>query len=235
MLTVKRIQLFAALMLFVICSAAAQSGEIPKTDTYFDASLGFGSGTATGSLSWNRTHGLGTSKKFRLGYGVRFSALGGTDLEYTTAPFELAKNDETVDTLLVATPLTLGLNALIHLQYQLSPKFLLGFNIDALGLGFGSKSDAVFISAENSTLPTNNSAKPTSANVLLIGDNDIGQLKSEFFVAYALSDKVWLRGGYDYTFSEYTTNNKLADDNDRFRHKASAFFLAVSIHPFSNK
>jgi hypothetical protein len=234
MLTVKRIQLFAALMLFFIGIAPAQTSEIPKIDAYFDASLGFGDNTTTGSLSWNRTHGLGTAKKFRLGYGVRFSAFGGSDLNYTTAPFDLTKNDETVDTIFIANPLTMGLNAVIHIQYQFSPKLLVGFNIDALGVGFGSKSDAQYLSPFNSTLPTNKGAKPSSVNVLLGGDNDLGQLKSEFYVAYAVSEKVWLRGGYDFTFSEYTTDIKLADDNDRFRNKASMFFLAVSFHPFSN-
>ncbi|MCC5928713.1 MAG: hypothetical protein JJU28_05655 [Cyclobacteriaceae bacterium] len=209
---------------------SAQNNEIPKVSQSFEANIGFGDGT-TGSLSWNRTHGLFQSKKIRIGYGLRLSAFGGNNLEYITAPANLTKNNETIDTLIVESPLTMGLSAVIHIEYMLSSKLKLGFNIDALGLGFGRESDARFVSSESSEFPANLTAKPTSYNVLLIGDNDIGQLKSEFFLAYRITDPLWLKAGLDMTFSEYTTDRLLTHENDRFRYKAMLFFVGIAFSP----
>lgn len=127
----------------------------------------------------------------------------------------------------------MGLSAGIHIQYQFGPQLKAVFNIDALGAGFGSSGNATFISSDNAgEYPVQVSAKPTSYNVLLGGDNDIGQIKSEFFLAYAVRSNLWLRGGMDMTFSEYTSEQKLNNNNDRFRYKAVLFFLGVSFNPF---
>jgi len=219
--------------LFLFPKLKAQDTEVPRTMQYVDLAVGAGDGIYTGALSWNRTHGLLKSKKLRLGYGLRFSAFSGSNLNYITAPANLTANEATIDTLLVNSPLTLGLSASIHIEYLISSKFRVGFNIDALGLGFGSESNTTFISNNIGQLPFNPTAKPTALNVLLIGDNDIGQLKSEFYLAYALSPKLLLRGGLDMTFSEYTTNVKLTNDNDRFRYKAMMLFVGISFNPFN--
>jgi hypothetical protein len=202
--------------------------QIPSTFLAADLSLGAGSGLFSGAIGAYRTHGLFASQKLRLGYGLRLAGLGGSDLRYVSAPPELSQDASKRDTLMVASALTMGLNAAIYAEYQFNAKFKVGFNIDALGLGFGSKSKTKFISSEIGSLPAEPQAKPTSANLLLIGDNDIGHLRSEFYVGYAASEKIWLRGGLDMTFSEYTTTQKLTRDNDRFRHKAMAFFVALS-------
>jgi hypothetical protein len=186
------------------------------------------------ALSWNTSYGLFSSNKFRLGYGIRFSGFTGSELNYITAPANLTANDNTIDTLMISSPHTMSLNALINLQYQPSSKFKLGFNIDAVGVGFGGTQSGQFISSANTgQFPETVDASPTSFNLLLGGDNDIGQLKSEFYVAYALSEKTWLRGGMDMTFSEYTTSRELTNSNDRFRSKPVLIFLAISYNPFN--
>ncbi len=225
----------AMLLVMGIHHAQAQM-EIPKTEQNFDFAIGMGeSGTYSLALSWNRTHGLFESKKFRLGYGLRFSSFGGSDLTYITAPADLTANDNTIDTLFVSSPLTMGISALANIQYQFSPRFKAGFNIDVIGLGFGAESQTTFTAVENTgQFPTSVNASPTGFNLLLGGDNDIGQIKSEFYVAYALSEKFWLRGGMDMTFSEYTTERTLTNDNDRFRYKAMLMFVAISYNPFQN-
>jgi hypothetical protein len=182
-------------------------------------------------LSIYRTHGLLKSKKLRLGYGIRFSRFAGSNLTYITAPADLTANENTIDSLLVPNSSTLGLSAAIHIEYLLSSKFKVGFNIDAIGLGFGSETDSRFISSENNgSFNEQQKARPTQTNVLLVGDNDIGQLKSELFVAYSLSPRFSVRGGVDMTFSEYTTGIKLTNANDRFRFKAQMVFLGFSFN-----
>ncbi|NJM94118.1 MAG: hypothetical protein HC842_05115 [Cytophagales bacterium] len=138
-----------------------------------------------------------------------------------------------MDTLRLSSAASYSLNAAVYIQYQVLPKLAIGFNIDALGLGFGAEQDAQFIN--NSASPAIGSAEraaPTASNLLLVGNNDIGQLKSEFYVAYRLSDRLSVRAGMDYTFSEYTATRTLAQDNDRFRFKAGMGFLAISFQPF---
>ncbi|WP_373497029.1 hypothetical protein [Aquiflexum sp.] len=211
----------------------AQDYGIPKISQSFDVALAGGSGNVfSGSVSWNRTHGLFATHKFRLGYGFRFHGLGGSELTYISTPLRLTSQESTIDSLVIARPLTLGISALISIQYHFSPKFHIGFNIDALGVGFGRSGESTFISSSNNgSFPERISASPTGYNVLLGGDNDIGQLKSEMYIGYALNEKFGLRVGFDYTFSEYTTERKLTNDNDRFRYKAPLAFLGLSYFP----
>ncbi|NHE56940.1 hypothetical protein [Cyclobacterium plantarum] len=227
--------LFLTAFLLAVNCVKAQDATIPKKEANFDLALGMGENSSFSyALSWNQSHGMFSSNKFRLGYGLRFSGFTGSELNYITAPADLTGDEATIDTLLISNPHTLGLSALINLQYQLSSKFKIGFNIDAIGLGFGSTSDGRFISSENTgQYPEMVKASPSSFNLLLVGDRDLGQLKSEFYVAYALSEKTWLRGGMDMTFTEYTTNQELTNANDRFRYKPVLVFLAVSYNPFN--
>lgn len=226
--------LIASFFLAVTC-LQAQNTTIPKKESNIDLALGIGeSSSFSYALSWNTSYGMFSSNKFRLGYGIRFSGFTGSDLNYITAPADLTGDDTTIDTLLISSPHSMGLSALVNLQYQFSPKFKLGFNIDAVGVGFGSTGNARFISSNNTgQYPETVEASPSSFNLLLVGDNDLGQLKSEFYIAYALSEKTWLRGGLDMTFSEYTSNRELTNANDRFRYKPMLIFLAISYNPFN--
>lgn len=201
---------------------------ITRVSSRVDFSAAVGASVYSASLGATRTHGLLKSNKLRLGYGLRFSGMYGNDLNYTTAPAKLIAEDK-VDTFFIGEPISLGLNAVIHIGYQFTPKLYAGFNIDAVGLGFGATNKGRSLPRDPaSTAPVSVLARPTSYNVLLVGDNDIGYLKSEFTVGYSISESLMIRAGYDFTFSEYTTQVKLDDANDRFRYKASMFFLGVS-------
>jgi hypothetical protein len=220
---------FSLLMVFILGFLSIGNTQIAKKNANIDAAVGFGSNSLSLALSWNRTHGLGSSNKFRIGYGVRLSSFSGTNLAYSTAPADLAAEASKVDTLTMAEANTIGLSALINLQYQFNEKFGIGFNIDALGFGFGGEKEGIFTTDETPSLNrSKQNASPTSSNVLLVGNNDIGQLKSEIFLFYKLKNGLGLRGGLDYTFSEYTTTKKLTQDNDRFRYKAGLVFLAIN-------
>ena len=196
-------KLFLLITLF-LGSISLGKTQISKTNANIDAALGFGSGSYSLALSWNRTHGIGKSNKLRLGYGVRLSSFSGANLTYITAPARLTADASKVDTLSLSKANTIGLSALINIQYQFTEKLGLGFNIDALGLGLGGEQEGLFKAQGTTSLNnTRQSAKPTSTNVLLVGDNDIGQLKSELYVFYKINKGFGLRGGLDYTFSEY--------------------------------
>ena len=215
--------------IFALSAFFLQAQEIPSRVSSLNVTLGGGAESFTGSLAWSKTYGLGSSKRFHVGYGVRFSGFSGSNQTYITAPASLTGDEATIDSLVLENPVNLGLNLAIYLEYYLHPKFSLGFNIDAIGYSFGNSQTGAFQSSDNNAqFPTSVEASPTAFNLLLVGDNDLGYLKSEMFVRYALNEKWSLRGGFDFTFSEYTTDIELLNENARFRYKAGMFFLGAS-------
>lgn len=112
------------------------------------------------------------------------------------------------------------------MQYSFSPKFEVGFNIDALGFSFGREQNANKAGANVAK------ASPISENVLLVGNNDIGSLNSEFYARYWISPKFAIRGVLSYLFSEYTTAVKLADNNNRYRSTPMLGFIAFTFSPY---
>jgi hypothetical protein len=235
-----KIFFFSFLLLLISYQSNAQA-QIPKTIENFDMAFAIGAKNSTplfsGAFSFNRTHGLLKSKKLRLGYGLRFIGFGSSgNVDYITAPYRLTKDPDKIDTLVVNKPTTLSLNASLHIEYIIIPRLKIGFNIDAVGIGFGQiRKDNNFISSNNSgQFEMTPFARPTTLNALLIGDRDWGQLGSEFFASFAIiPNKLWLRTGMNFTFSEYTTEQRLTDDNNRFRNKSLMGFLAISYAPFT--
>ncbi len=72
-------------------------------------------------------------------------------------------------------------------------------------------------------------AKPTSLNALLVGDNDIGSLNSELYVLYHASERLSVKAGLSYLFTEYTTDKKYITgiDNDRYRNKSMGAAIGI--------
>jgi hypothetical protein len=173
-------------------------------------------------------HHLGSNKKFGIGYGLRYTGNMGSNSEFTTAPAKLTKDEKNLDTLSFGSHQVNSLNLAIYLQYLITPKLAVEFNIDAIGFSFGSNETAQYNSSKRSTQAAEQTAKPTSLNALLVGDNDIGSLSSEMLIRYKLNDKFSVKAGAAYIFTEYTTNNNLYVDNNRFRNKSMQGMLGVS-------
>ena len=210
----------------------------------FDLSLAASSGQFSGALSWAHFYGIGKRKKFQVGYGIRFTSYSGSNQNYVTAPAELTSGQtgpqvlfteitpENYDTLFVTKAQQNAINVTINLQYSFSIKFDLGFNIDAAGITFGSRQTGKFMSsARSSAISETQSAKPTPFNALLISDNDIGMLNSELYGRYWLTDKIALKAGLGFLFTEYTTDNKLVRDNDRWRNKSLMGLIGITYTP----
>ncbi|TAF35265.1 MAG: hypothetical protein EAZ57_01125 [Cytophagales bacterium] len=234
---------FAALLMAGSVSCFAQSDTpLQSPKGYLDLSLAGMSSSKNGSVfssavSWQRLHGVALKKRFFVGYGARLTSYFGQDGNYITAPakvsegnFLKAQNQTKLDTMVFGSGQINSLNLSIHLGYSITPKFTLGFNIDALGFSFGGEKKGTFYALSQGQTPTEQTAKPTSFNLLLTGDYDIGSLNSEIYAAYKLNERLGLRAGLSFLFSEYTTSQKLAFDNDRFRRKTLAPMLALSYH-----
>ncbi|HQQ98868.1 MAG TPA: hypothetical protein PLX35_16465 [Cyclobacteriaceae bacterium] len=206
---------------------------------YIDATAGVAKYQGAFSLAFVHNWPLGTSRKFEVGVGGRFTSYVAANQYYVTAPAELTSESTSpfiifkdnvtanMDTFLVKSPQINSLNLSIHLGYQFGKKISAGFNIDAIGLSFGGSRSGNYINGPVGKVTT---ATPTTFNVLLISDNDRGSLNSEFYLRYALSGPWSVKLGAQFLFTEYTTATKVQQfpqENDRFRNKSLLFCLGV--------
>ncbi len=217
-----------------------------KEKNSYGLSVNAGSGSFATAISWTHKQAVGKKQRFNIGYGLRFTNFIGSDLDYTTAPAKYTSGKSSIaalfsenipgniDTVRFAKSQTYFLNAGIYLSYLLpyfKNRLELGVNIDAIGFTFGPQQNGVY---RNSKV----TAKPTSFNLLLISDSDIGSLNSEWYASFWATPKLAVKLGYQFLFSEYTTDTKiqqlpnLNESNDRFRSKSSMIMLGVSYAPF---
>jgi len=232
--------------LLLSCNIGFAQKQSYKEKNLFGLSVNAGPGSFASALSWTHNHAVGKKQRFNIGYGLRFTNFIGSDLDYTTAPAKYTSGKSSIaalfsenipaniDTVSFAKSQTYFLNAGIYLSYLLpyfKNRLEIGVNIDAIGFTFGSRQNAVY---KNNTV----TAKPTSLNLLLISDSDQGSLNSEWYVSYWVTPKLAVKLGYEFLFSEYTTDTKiqqlptLNEANDRFRFKSSMIMLGVSFAPF---
>jgi hypothetical protein len=245
---------FAVLLVFAILpgiAVAQKKSSRYREQHYFDASAAIGSESFSGSLGWSHLHGIGKKKqRLKVGYGVRYTSFVAANKYYTTAPSKYTSTTQSlgtlfsetilknIDTITTATAVTHSLNLALHIQYTLTPKFDIGCNIDLVGVSFGpSKQFNIISNVYDAGQEPVQQGSPTTLNLLLTSDNDIGSLNSEFFVRYRLTHKISLKGGYAFLFSEYSTDRNLSFDdgrivNDRYRYKAPMGFIGVSFKPF---
>ena len=227
-------------------SVESNSAAEPVTQT-FDLSGATKGSLTTVALSLNQLHGLGRARRFRIGYGLRLTSAFSRTTDYRTAPSELVKGrgkesvvglfsknlDENLDTLRLPQTRATSINLSFNLEYALSRRVVIGFNIDVIGFTFGPKQSGIFIANSPVRSPLNGTvqeAKLTPFNILLGDQSDRGSLNSEGYVRYRLNTRVSLRTGLSFQFNEYTTNQKLTFENDRFRSSNLRVLLAIAYH-----
>jgi hypothetical protein len=222
-----------------------------KYNNYFDLAISGKKEQFAIAASWSHLHGIGKGKKrFKIGYGTRFTSYFGTNRYYTTAPAEYINPvqnletiatepiDENIDTIAIASPQVNLFNLTINLQYTIKKRLDIGFNIDAIGFSFGSQKKAYVISSSyDSGQKSEVYASPTAFNLLLTSNNDLGSLNSEFYLRYWVTPKLAIKGGFTFLFTEYTTDTELSFNNgtivnDRYRFKSGLAMMAISWRPF---
>jgi hypothetical protein len=223
-----------------------------KNHNHFELSASGSSGKFSGALSWAHVNTLTKQiPKLKVGYGLRFTSFTAANKFYVTAPaaytsavqniFTIFSETiaENIDTIATPTANTNSLNVAIYIEYAISKKFDLGFNIDVVGFSFGSEKEFNVLS---SSFDANQSpvqkGSPTRHNLLLTSDNDIGSLNSEFFIRYWPKENIGLKLGFTFLFSEYRTSKELSFDNgrivnDRYRYKAGMPMIGVTYKPFN--
>ncbi len=228
---------------FMLLMAHLSMAQESKTSDVANAGLAFGNSQGTFSVDYFHNRRLGKRQKIEIGIGARFTSYFGKSQYYVTAPAGITTGDtgpgalfkevvtENMDSLFINTPQVNSLNIALNLSYRISKKWGAGFSIDLVGLSFGSKENGTYINGQQKSSV---SSKPTSFNVLLTGDNDRGSLNSEFYLRYFLQEKWAIKAGFQYLFTEFTTDTEiqqLPEPNDRFRNKSSLLSIGVT-HTF---
>jgi hypothetical protein len=238
--------IFLYLFLSVITFNISAQG-LDKTYKTFDFAVGASGNGFSPALSFTQSWGLGKSNRFKVGYVVRITSYFGGATDFRTAPakftsgtssFSALFSDDIVaniDTFRVKSVQTNALNIGIMLQYALSQKLEVGFNIDATGKTWGGSVSGDLISTKNKRKfqdgSTSSPSNPETYNFLLVSDSDIGSLNSEVYGRYWLSNKIGIRAGVSFQFVELTTEKKVEINgrlNDTWRHKSLMPMVAVS-------
>lgn len=244
----KKSILFISLFILLAGSGIAQQKkESGPVREFVDLTGTIGNDQGSVAVSYVHNWGMGRNKKFELGVGGRLTSYFGEKKDFITAgpasltrsftfPFLIVfagQNEENLDTLNVQRPLITSINASFNLGYHITPRLYGGVNIDVIGFSFGRKSSAILTS--NGTTQTEPDAKPSSFNLLLTGDHDLGSLNSEFFLRYRIANKWSMKLLYQFIFAEYKTQNvvQVAPDGtevDRFRNKANNGGVGIVYH-----
>ncbi len=233
-------------IIIAIALEAQEAQKVPflKKNTNVDLALSFGDGQFSDALSFNKYHPIGKKGNFKIGYGLRWTNYFSGTKDYKTAPAKLTSGVQNpsalfkdnlvnnIDTIYIKKAQVSYVNLSINLQYTFFKKLDLEFSIDAIGLSFGQKQSATYYSSKwnpvDGPIPASLEVKPTFFNLLLVSDNDLGSLYSEILARYHVNKHVSVKVGAAFQFIEYTTNQKLRLDNNRFRYKSFLPMVGVS-------
>ncbi len=173
-------------------------------------------------------------RRFKVGVGLRNTSSFGSDgLEYITAPADLTSDEANIDTLSLSGTQVNALNLFLALRYDATERWGVEFNIDLAGISYGGEKDGTlqFRGTDNATKAT-----PTAGNVLLVGDNDIGSVNSEFMVTYRYKSNWRFKAGAVFLFNEYsidpvyryTNSAGKVLETERYRTKQMTFGVGVN-------
>ncbi len=236
-------QVFSFFILIICANLSFAQHSKSNKDKSTSVTTAFGSKQLSTALAYNYLWKLCKKQKFAMGAGIRFTSNFGKNSYYLTAPAKLTSGKtgpgvffsddivKNIDSVLFNKSQVNALNISVNFSYQIIKKLSVGFNIDAIGVSFGSNQNGIYYSNNGSTIAT--TAKPTSFNLLLISDNDKGSLNSEFYANYSINNKWGAKAGFQFLFTEYTTTTKVqttpdGQKNDRFRNKNSGILIGIT-------
>lgn len=228
---------------FALLFVSANAQKRASTEQAASFSLAFGSNQFTTALNYQHLWNFGKKKQWQMGAGARLTNNFGNKNFYTTAPAKLTSGKtgpgvffadqiiQNIDSVYFLKTQTNALNITLNFGYKINDKFTVGFNIDAIGFSFGGNQNATYYG--NGGIVAATIAKPTSFNLLLVSDNDLGTLNSEFFARYNFNKHWGAKLGFQFLFTEYTTSTKVqttpsGQQNDRFRNKSGEISIGTT-------
>ena len=166
------------------------------------------------SLFYQHSWRLGAKQRWDLTYGARVTSYFGSDIHHASAPPAYYGDPTLEDSVFVVSPRMSNVAIYVGATYSIKNKVPIGFNIDAIGYTFGGDLEGIYTGDGISTPVTVN---PGSITALLVGPNDIGMLKAEFFVGYRINNNFTVRAGINNMYTEVRTPTELQVGNTRYR------------------
>ncbi len=187
-----------------------------------------------------------------VGLGARFTgSLGNKNPHYETAQIDLRRESNFIfsqqvaahiDTLQLQQTQTNTLNAMLSLRYS-RKKYDVALDMDIAGFGFGPTQEATLFFGEQSEASRLVLAKPAPRNLLLLGDNNVGNLHSTLSVNYHYRTQWDLCLGISQLRCEYridkpvlyTASTGIIINTDRYRQTAVGILLGTRYHFHAKK
>ncbi|MBK9518329.1 MAG: hypothetical protein IPO09_13475 [Anaeromyxobacter sp.] len=215
-----------ALLLASLAPAARALDLGARLGQEASASVAVASGRATAAASWLLVLEP-LPGRLQLGAGARLMGFGGFEpIDFSTGDPELIASGQTTS-LAVSDARVLSLNLVVQAVVRLVGPLEAGANIDLAGFSLGPErtgdhrtSDPAFAGPRP--------ARVSSPNLLLIGDRDRGQLDSEFFLGWRVTEALTVRAGLGHVATEYLTLDPVDSGNRRFRRFTNQPFLGLA-------
>jgi len=217
------------LLIFLLIFASYNIGKAQiNIDPVFgidtEISVGFLPNNTTTSLAIQRSERIfslwNDNFQFNLGYGLRFTGYFVGEEEFEAIPRDLK-----ADILRTDNSNLFFFNALIIIEGRFFDRLDAGFNIDVVGVGFGSRNNFNYVN--NGNFISVQEARPTTFNLLRGGVSDLGSLNSEFYLRYWLNERWAVKVAQSHVFTEYTTTNAI-NGNNNFRMIRDLFVIGVT-------
>ena len=250
-------------VVFFVCSlhSFAQSPVSARLSSGYDLGMAYSTHNYNPSIAYYQLINLGERKLLSLGWTARLGAFYGDNLNYYTAPARLTHGKtgfdalsgplivDNIDTVRYDYVTMTSLNVGIRAQLNLGPVEI-GASADLVGLTLGksrtgryqsSKGQFRLYSASGADSTTTyfqgvntfQSSRPSTFNLRLLGDNDIGTLSTEVYARVRVSQRIGVKLGYQWLTTETTVSNRdVIADNSRFRNRVGMGYLALTFPLF---
>lgn len=184
------------LLLIIIVKTNAQSVRVYE---HISLGLATASKVTVPSFGYAQTIEFGKENSYRIGTGLRLNYFSLKNRAFDGVETKINNVSITPTPKINGASINIPIIAEFHTK-----KFLVGVNIDIIGVSFGKKRENPIIKNYSGTLDSLN-ASPRSMSLLLLGKNNRGTLNSEVYVGYNVSDEFTVRAGISSLSSSFTS------------------------------
>lgn len=203
-----------------------------KENHHIDLSTAIGDEVLVSSLQWDKLFPIALKKRIKVGFGVRMNVANYWDKSFFTAPPQRVNN--TFDTLVMAHQTVYFFNLQFLAEVALLKWWDVGMNIDLVGVSWGARTPAVYYSKSAGFNGTQETVLPENLNLMLFGNNDFGNLNSQFYFRFWPSDKVFIKAGMSLATFTSLSDNPLNNGNSRFHAGSYMGFISLGWTPGRN-
>lgn len=206
--------------------------KVWKENHHLDLSMAIGEDVMLSSFQWDKLFPIALKKRIKIGFGTRMNIANYWDKSFYTAPPQRVNN--TFDTLTMSHQTVFFFNLQFLAEIALLKWWDVGMNIDLVGVSWGARTDGNYYSSAFGHTGSNQTALPENLNLMLFGNNDFGNLNSQFYLRFWPSDKVFIKAGMSLATFTTLTDAQLNNGNSRFHAGSYMGFVSLGWTPGRN-